>query len=85
VASPDHPATARLTEHARLRAAEMHVETKRVKRLLRRPDVTRPSKLGRYVAVSDSDPELAVVFVKENGTLVVITVLYRQLDWYDRT
>lgn len=85
MASPDHPVTARLSDHARARAAEMHVETKRVKRLLRRPDVTRASKLGRYVAVSDADPEIAVVYVNEpGGAVVVVTVLYRQLDWYDR-
>lgn len=85
VSDPSQPNTARLSQHARHRCAEMHVNTKRVKRLLRSPDITRTSYNDRYLAVADSDPEIAVVYAKHaDGTCTVITVLYRQYDTYIR-
>lgn len=85
MANPDYPETARLTEHARLRCLEMNVDTKRVKRLLRRPDIVRSSYRDRYVAVGDSDPKIAVVYVRDpDGTIQVITVLFRDYEYYDR-
>lgn len=85
VSDPTQPGTARMTEHARRRCVEMRVGTKRVKRLLRNPDITRTSYMGRYLAVSDADPEIAVVYAKgADGTCTVITVLYRQYSYYQR-
>jgi hypothetical protein len=85
VSDPDRPTTARLTNHARQRCDEMRVQTKRVKRLVREPDITRTSYDGRWLAVSDRDPEIAVVYAKHpDGTCTVITVLYRQYDTYIR-
>ena len=82
---PNQPLTAKLSEHARRRCLEMHVTTKRVKKLVRQPDITRTSYNGRWLAVSDADPEIAVVYAKApDGTCTVITVLYRQLDYYRR-
>ena len=84
--NPDQPPTPRLSQHARQRCDEMHVGTKRVKRLLRSPDVVRCSYNDRYLAVSDADPEIAVVFAKHpDGTCTVITVLYRTYEDYTRT
>jgi hypothetical protein len=81
----DRPVTARLTPHARARCAEMHVETKRVKRLLRRPTLTYATYADRLMATSEEDPEIAVVFAKgPDGTLDVITVLVRSYDEYSR-
>jgi len=77
--------TAVLSEHARARAAAMGVCTKRVKRIVRAPDILRPGYRGRWVAVADADPELAVVYtVEPGGQPVVVTVLYRNYQWYDR-
>jgi len=82
---PDYPVTPRLSEHARARCDEMHVETKRVKRLLREPDMTRPGhEPGRIMAMSDKDPDLIVVYKVEDGEQIVITVLFRSYDRYDR-
>ena len=86
MSNPDQPPTARLTQHARQRCDEMRVGTKRVKQLLRNPDVVRCSYNDRWLAVSDADPEIAVVFAKDpDGTCTVITVLYRSYDIYNRT
>ena len=77
--------TATLSEHARQRAAAMGVCTKRIKRIVRNPDILRVSYRGRWVATSDADPELAVVYtVDPGGQPVVVTVLYRNYQWYDR-
>lgn len=85
MSEPDRPRTAVLSRHARERCAEMGVGSKRVKRLLRQPDITRTSYMGRYVAVADSDPEIAVVYAQaSDGTHTVITVLYRRYDSYTR-
>ena len=81
----DRPMTARLTNHARQRCDEMRINTKRVKNLVRNPDITRTSYMDRWLAVSDRDPEIAVVYAKQpDGTCTVITVLYRQYDEYTR-
>ena len=82
---PTQPPTARMSEHARRRCVEMQVTTKRVKHLLRNPDITRTTYDGRLLAVADSDPEIAVVFARApDGTCTVVTVLYRQYDTYIR-
>jgi len=86
VSNPDQPPTARLTQHARQRCDEMRVGTKRVKQLLRNPDVVRCSYNDRWLAVSDADPEIAVVFARQpDGTCTVITVLYRSYNIYNRS
>jgi Domain of unknown function (DUF4258) len=85
MSNPDRLATARLSDHARDRCAEMGVGTKRVKHLLRRPDIIRTTYKDRYFAVSDADPEIAVVYAKApDGTCTVVTVLYRQYNEYTR-
>ena len=85
MSDPSQPPTARLTEHARRRCVEMHVGTKRVKQLLRNPDIVRCSYGERFLAVADADPEIAVVYARQpDGTLTVITVLYRRYDRYSR-
>jgi len=81
----DRPITPRLTEHARQRCAEMHVETKRVKRLLQRPTLTYSTHSDRLMATSEADPEIAVVYANSpDGTVTVITVLLRSYDEYKR-
>jgi len=81
----DRPVTARLSPHARQRCLEMHVETKRIKRLLRQPTLTYATYKSRWMATSEADPEIAVVYAKSpDGTLDVITVLVRTYDEYQR-
>jgi hypothetical protein len=85
VSDPTHPTTARMSFHARQRCAEMRIETKRVKRLLRCADIIRVSYNDRFIAVGDSDPKIAVVYARDpDGTIVVVTVLFRDYEHYDR-
>lgn len=73
--------TPRLTEHARERCAEMGLTTKRAKRVVQNPDVVYPGRRGEgadpdaYIALSDEDTEIAVVFVPEEPPRI-ITVLW---------
>lgn len=77
--------TPRLTHHARQRCEEMDVRTKRVKRIVRDPDLDRPSVAQRRIATRDDDPGLAVVYAEgEDGTPVIITVLPHVQEEYDR-
>lgn len=77
----DHRPTARLTDHARQRVAEMGATTKRVKRIVADPDVTRVNRREGCVAmVRDDDPDLTVIVTFVDGHPVVITVLGRQAD-----
>lgn len=85
MSEPWHPSTALLTKHARERAAEMGVCTKRIKRLLRNPTINRVGRDGRWVATSQADPDIAVVYAPdEQGRPVVITLLWRAAEAYDR-
>jgi hypothetical protein len=54
--------TPKLTPHARQRCVEMGVGTKRVQRIVRQPDVDRPSRGRRRIAVRDDDPAIACVY-----------------------
>lgn len=76
--------TAMLTTHARERAAELGVCTKRIKRIVREADVCRVTRgEGRRIAVMAADPELAVVYVVgADGRPIVVTVLYRDPEQY---
>jgi hypothetical protein len=76
--------TPRLTHHARQRCAEMGVSTKRVKRIVQDPDTVRSCRYGNLLAVSDAEPDLAVVYEDVDGQAVVITVLYRTSEVYVR-
>ncbi len=64
-----------LTNHARQRAAEMGVLTKRVKRVVREPELRYPRKSTKtMMAVAD---DLAIPYCVSDGRYVVITVLWR--------
>jgi hypothetical protein len=81
--------TARLVPHARQRCAEMDVRTKDVKRLMRAPDLVRPAGWadecgGRMVACSDEYPDIAVVYSMDGDQPVVITVVPRTYEIYQR-
>jgi hypothetical protein len=75
--------TPRLSAHAKLRCLQMNVTTKRVKRVVRTADILypgHPSADGSpaWLAMSECDREIAVVFVRDAaGVPVVLTVLYR--------
>jgi hypothetical protein len=75
--------TPKLTHHARQRCLEMGVTTKRVKRMVRQPDVDRPSRGRRRIAVRDDDPAIACVYEQDEPPLV-ITVLWRTQELYER-
>ena len=73
-----------MTNHARLRCEQMGVETKRVKRLVRDPDITRPSGEG-IMAKADYDPEIVVVYKEvEDGTRIILTVLPNTTEVFQR-
>jgi hypothetical protein len=73
-----------MTHHARERCQEMGVSTKAAKRVVQEPTTTWTSD-GQTVATSDEYPEITVVFaVDADGRPVVITVLYRTAEEYDR-
>lgn len=79
----------RLTEHARQRCAEMNLRTGVVKRIVRHHDVswrTSQPQDGRYlmVAASNAFPHLAVVFAPDMSPPIVVTVLWRTQERYDR-
>ena len=62
----------------------MGVGTKRVKRVLRNPALVRPSN-GALLAISDDEPDIAVVYVDHDGAAVVVTVVWRSTVVYERT
>lgn len=66
--------TPRLSDHARQRCAERGIGTKRVKRVMRAPDVNRTTWGDRWIATSATDPNLIVVYVYRDGVPTVITV-----------
>lgn len=74
--------TARISEHARERCAQMGVSTKIAKRMVREHTCSWTTASGRVVATSDLYPDLTVVY--EPQPLVVVTVLYRTQDTYVR-
>ena len=74
-----------LCEHARERCAEMGISTKVAKRIVREAAVVRPGMAhsDRLVAVSDTYPAYAVVYVPGEPDLIV-TVLFRTQVLYLR-
>ena len=77
----DRRPTARLTDHARQRCAEMDVATKRVKRIVADPDITRVNRREGCVAmVRDDDPAITVIVTFDGDLPVVVTVLGRPAD-----
>lgn len=84
MSDPNHPPTARLTAHAQQRCNEMQVSSKRVKRLVRNPSINHVTWANRWVATSNDDPDIAVVYAVADGQPTVITVLWRSAVPYDR-
>lgn len=78
--------TPKLTRHAQERCVEMSVPTKRVKRLVAKPDIVyRGSDYGlnTFIAMSASDPEIAAVFA-DVSPRIIVTVLWRNPEQYQR-
>jgi len=69
------PIRARLTHHARQRAAERFISTKAIKRTLAEPSLTYPSR-DKRIAMSDRFPGLKVVYVEEAGERTAITAFW---------
>jgi hypothetical protein len=76
-------ATPRLSQHARDRCGEMGVGTKRAKRIVRDPDLTRPAAPNR-AALRDDDPELLVVYSDDTQPPTIVTVLWNTGTPFDR-
>lgn len=74
----------RLSDHARERCAEMGLPTRVAKRIVRSHDMSWAGAAGRTVAVSSAFPDLAVVYAAKIDPPVVVTVLWRTQDQYDR-
>jgi hypothetical protein len=75
--------TPRLTDHARDRAKEMGIRTRRVKNAVRNPDLSYASYDDRMVAVDNDDPPIAVVF-HPGDPPTVVTVLWRTHERWER-
>jgi hypothetical protein len=84
VSAPGQPITAVMSRHARERAAEMGICTKRIKRMLRNPSVNHVTRDNRFIAMSTAEPTIAVVYAIEDGQPTVVTVLWRSEVRYDR-
>lgn len=57
----------------------MGIATKRVKKLVRAPDVNRCAYgSNRWIAYSRADPEIAVIWCYDSGMPIVVTVIYRR-------
>lgn len=76
--------TPRLSEHARLRCAQMGVPTKTVKRIVANPDLTYDSHGCYQVATAALDPRLRVVYRCGETAPLIVTVLWRTQDTYTR-
>jgi IS5 family transposase len=79
----------RLSKHARERCREMGVRTGVVKRIVRNHRVSwrteyREGSGRRVVATSSEFPDIAVVYASEAYPPVVVTVLWRTEERYDR-
>lgn len=76
-----------MSQHARERCAEMEISTKIAKRIVADPNkITYPDRdRAGLVALSKIHPEYAAVYVdREDGTTLVITVLFREARQYVR-
>ena len=80
----DYRPTPIMTEHARQRAAEMGYCTKRIKNMLRNPSISHVTWDGRKIAMSVTEPDIAVVYAENGNQLIAITVLWRSAESYDR-
>lgn len=77
--------TPKLTNHARERCVEMHISTKRAKRVVRNADVRRPAERGAVLATWQGDPAIAVIYVEDQEPVPLITsVVWRTREQYER-
>jgi hypothetical protein len=74
--------TARLTDHARLRCAQMGIGTKRAKRVVAHRLQTYTDPVRNGLLVTSDDPDIAVVW--DPRTNLILTVLWRTQDVYER-
>jgi hypothetical protein len=79
-----HPPTPTLSFHARLRCGQMDVRTRRVKTIMRDPDMTYDAGHGARMAWRRDDPTILVVYVEEAGKRHAVTVLPRTYERYHR-
>ena len=64
---------------------EMDVSSKRVKRIVRNPDLRRVCHSNRWMVTRDDEPRIAVVYMMdETEAPLVITVLVRSYEEYAR-
>jgi hypothetical protein len=74
-----------MSHHARERCAEMGISTKIAKRIVTDPNrTTYPARPGT-MALSALEPEYCAVFLeREDGTVLVLTVLWTTRERYVR-
>lgn len=75
--------TAKLSLHARQRAEEMGIVTKRIKRVVRNPDLRFPGQGGRFFVCRLDEPSFRVLINGHDG-LEVITVVPWSYERYQR-
>lgn len=74
-----------LTRHASQRCASMRVERSRVNAILAQPTMTYAARDDGQVAWSAADPDIAVIYRQDNGRTVVLTVVPRTYERYERS
>lgn len=65
----------------------MRIPTRVAQWIVQHPDMDRPAPMGRRMAVADACPDFAVVYAEQEAgePPVIITVLFRTYDEYERS
>lgn len=79
-----HSPTPRLTDHARRRCEEMEIRTRRVKRVVRDPDLCYGSADGYHVVCRFDEPTFRVVIDRSTRPETVVTVIWWTNERYER-
>lgn len=86
----NHDQTPRMSQHARERCRQMGLSTKVAKAIFRAPGVVRPADNGNqtewpnFMVTSDLHPEYALVVADHPTGPVVVTVVFRVIETYQR-
>jgi hypothetical protein len=80
----DYPPTPQLCDHARQRCAEMGISTRRVKRVIREPDLSYCTYEGRMMMCRFDEPDFRVVVNTDGDVPVAVTVVWWTDEVYER-
>lgn len=79
--------TPKISDHAAQRCRQMGISTKVPKYIVRHSSVVRPARTwtGRIMATCEKYPEFAVVYVEKDTGPVVVTIVWRLTEDYERS